>query len=326
MSQSPPVINKGLLESKVQELESFLKENFHVYHYSDSYSQKFDAQDVVLENLATTYKRSDKGLHWTDNVAVWIRVSLVHINKGRGIKLQVKCDFKQWYDGTRSMRYAKELKFPKKSKGIDYSLHLGKILKFFILEEEILKFDFNADYFKSFLERAYGSYLETLDENNVVESITERKISLEKMDKTLEDALFNNDSPKDGQRITVTTDYENHVFHSEEVYDNEILVEGSKIQVTVNIYERNPIARQKCLDHYGYDCSVCTYNFYANFGEIGQNFIHVHHLKEISQIGEKYVVDPIEDLRPVCPNCHSMLHKRKPAFSIKEMKDILNQN
>jgi 5-methylcytosine-specific restriction protein A len=110
----------------------------------------------------------------------------------------------------------------------------------------------------------------------------------------------------------------------EEISEPDKYLEGSVKQVYVNIYERNPLARKKCIDHFGLDCTLCGFNFYNSYGEIGENFIHVHHLKALHEVGEKYEVDPIEDLRPVCPNCHSMLHKRKPAYSIDELREILN--
>ncbi|MED0747481.1 hypothetical protein P4S80_16600, partial [Aeribacillus composti] len=47
----------------------------------------------------------------------------------------------------------------------------------------------------------------------------------------------------------------------EKILEVETLVEGAKKQISVNAYERNPIARQKCLDYYGYNCSVCDFNF-----------------------------------------------------------------
>lgn len=109
----------------------------------------------------------------------------------------------------------------------------------------------------------------------------------------------------------------------EELSEDEPILEGAKKQITVNAYERNPLARQKCLDHYGYNCNVCNFNFSDVYGNIGNDFIHVHHLKELNQICEAYEVDPIKDLRPVCPNCHAMLHKRKPAFSLEELKEKL---
>tara|TARA_R110002050_G_scaffold54303_4_gene122942 strand:- start:29513 stop:29710 length:198 start_codon:yes stop_codon:yes gene_type:complete len=61
------------------------------------------------------------------------------------------------------------------------------------------------------------------------------------------------------------------------------------------------------------------------YGEIGKGFIHVHHLTPISEIGKKYQIDPINDLRPVCPNCHSMLHRRNPPISVNELKEIIKK-
>jgi hypothetical protein len=113
---------------------------------------------------------------------------------------------------------------------------------------------------------------------------------------------------------------------SEELSEEELnnLEEGERTQIVVNHYERNLQARQKCLDKYGYNCSVCEFNFKDVYGEIGKDFIHVHHLVDISTIGKNYTVDPINDLKPVCPNCHAMLHKQKPAYSIDKLKKIMN--
>lgn len=101
--------------------------------------------------------------------------------------------------------------------------------------------------------------------------------------------------------------------------------EGRTRQVTVNIYERNPLARQECITFFGSNCQVCDFNFQTKYGELGTSFIHVHHLVEISTIGKEYSVNPKTDLIPVCPNCHAMLHKRKPAYSINELKQIIRK-
>lgn len=101
-------------------------------------------------------------------------------------------------------------------------------------------------------------------------------------------------------------------------------IEGSRTTHTVNRYERDPKARLECLKYHGYFCKVCNFDFETFYGSIGKNFIHVHHLIEMSRIGQEYVVDPINDLIPVCPNCHAMLHKRKPAYSINELKSIVS--
>lgn len=109
----------------------------------------------------------------------------------------------------------------------------------------------------------------------------------------------------------------------EEVVDATNLYEGATKSIKVNTYERNPIARQICIEHYGLDCSVCGFNFGKKYGELGKDYIHVHHLKALHEIGSEYQVDPIKDLRPICPNCHSMIHRHQPPLSIDELKKLI---
>jgi 5-methylcytosine-specific restriction protein A len=103
------------------------------------------------------------------------------------------------------------------------------------------------------------------------------------------------------------------------------LFEGAIKTMTINAYERNPLARKLCIDHYGTICSVCNFDFEVKYGEIGKGFIHVHHLIPLAEIGATYEIDPIEDLRPVCPNCHSMLHIDEDVLSIDELKHLFEQ-
>ncbi len=103
------------------------------------------------------------------------------------------------------------------------------------------------------------------------------------------------------------------------------LPEGIKRIITVNTYERNSKARQKCIEYWKAICSVCHFNFEKKYGELGKGFIHVHHLIPISEIGQTYQVDPINDLRPVCPNCHSMLHRKNPPLTIDELKERIRE-
>jgi len=102
--------------------------------------------------------------------------------------------------------------------------------------------------------------------------------------------------------------------------DSLSYLEGATIQVIQTRYERNTYARNKCLEHYGYSCSVCGFNFEKVYGNMGRKFIHVHHLTQIAAIKSEYKVNPIEDLRPVCPNCHAMLHRENPPLAIEVLK------
>jgi len=103
--------------------------------------------------------------------------------------------------------------------------------------------------------------------------------------------------------------------------ETEIFLEGAVKRIAVNAYERNPQARAACLRAHGLSCAVCDFNFASVYGEIGENFIHVHHLKPIALTDSEYTINPVEDLRPVCPNCHAMLHRRKGPipYSIEEL-------
>ncbi|MEM7667031.1 MAG: HNH endonuclease [Pseudomonadota bacterium] len=102
--------------------------------------------------------------------------------------------------------------------------------------------------------------------------------------------------------------------------------EGHKQQITVNRYERSADARRKCIEAHGTSCVVCGFNFLDFYGDVGAGFIHVHHLVMLSEIDKSYKVNPIEDLTPVCPNCHAMSHRRKPPYSVIELKAMIGAN
>lgn len=102
-----------------------------------------------------------------------------------------------------------------------------------------------------------------------------------------------------------------------------VYYEGKASNVELTRYERNQKARRECLNHYGANCSVCSMNFGKIYGKAGDGLIHVHHLIPVSDIREEYEIDPIQDLRPVCPNCHAVIHRRNPPYTIKEVKLML---
>jgi len=101
-------------------------------------------------------------------------------------------------------------------------------------------------------------------------------------------------------------------------------LEGALRLVYVNAYERNPAARTACIAHYGPTCVVCGFNFSVVYGPLSKGFIHVHHLKPLAEIAVKYEVDPITDLRPVCPNCHAIIHMGGGCRSIEEARHLVD--
>jgi HNH endonuclease len=109
----------------------------------------------------------------------------------------------------------------------------------------------------------------------------------------------------------------------EEVLSASTFPEGAVERILVNRYERDPRARSACIARYGTRCSICGFDFVVKYGEVMIGFIHVHHLKSLATVGPQYEVDPVRDLRPVCPNCHAVLHRRDPAYSIEEVAEFI---
>jgi len=112
---------------------------------------------------------------------------------------------------------------------------------------------------------------------------------------------------------------------AEEVAEPAKVFEGAKKSITVTVYERDPNARRKCIKHWGLACVVCGFEFKERYGSLGEGFIHVHHLRPLGDIGEEYVLDPVNDLRPVCPNCHAMLHRNSPVLSIEALRERIHE-
>lgn len=115
----------------------------------------------------------------------------------------------------------------------------------------------------------------------------------------------------------------NSFIYPEEIDTNQ-LSEGCKKVITINTHERNTLARKKCIEHYGAICAVCGFNFSEKYGNAFTGIIHVHHIKPLSEISEEYVIDPIKDLIPVCPNCHLIIHNKFDGiYTIDEVRKML---
>lgn len=110
------------------------------------------------------------------------------------------------------------------------------------------------------------------------------------------------------------------IFLSEDENLDQVFVEGAMSRIEVNRYERVLTARNVCIKHYGCSCYACGSKLEEIYGDIAKNFIHVHHIKPISKAKSKYVLDPVKDLRPVCSNCHAIIHRKKTPLEIEELK------
>jgi predicted HNH restriction endonuclease len=117
---------------------------------------------------------------------------------------------------------------------------------------------------------------------------------------------------------------EKEPIEAEEIPENiSSIYEGAIRKITVNSYERNPIARKRCIKHWGTKCQGCGFDFESKYGEVGRGYVHVHHLVPLSEVKSSYEVDPVADMRPVCANCHAIIHRCNPPLSLEELQSAI---
>lgn len=112
------------------------------------------------------------------------------------------------------------------------------------------------------------------------------------------------------------------IFSTSNVIGEE---EGERKQDLSSRVERSTKNRALCIALYGYKCQVCEKTMSEMYGDIADNFIHVHHLESIAKSGKRWI-EPQRDLITVCPNCHSMLHRSDPPMSPDKLKNLIKEH
>ena len=98
----------------------------------------------------------------------------------------------------------------------------------------------------------------------------------------------------------------------------EFVSEGRLVSKNVQVRERSNKLRSIAFEHFSRNneihCNCCGFNFPTYYGDVyGKNCIEIHHKKPIFQYQddsfEQQVARALENLLPVCPNCHRVIHK-----------------
>ena len=98
----------------------------------------------------------------------------------------------------------------------------------------------------------------------------------------------------------------------------EFVSEGRLVTKNVQVRERSNKLRSIAIEHFSRNneihCNCCGFNFPTYYGDVyGKNCIEIHHKKPIFQYQddsfEQQVARALENLLPVCPNCHRVIHK-----------------
>jgi len=120
----------------------------------------------------------------------------------------------------------------------------------------------------------------------------------------------------------------NRLNHSDE-YKHHLYKEGNAHITSTNRINRSQRAKNECIRLKGCYCNICGFDFEKVYGQLGKDYIEVHHLIPLGElsIAEDYSgTDPIRDLIPLCSNCHSMIHRRKEPYQPSEIKALLGIN
>ncbi|QZE25963.1 HNH endonuclease [Brevibacterium sp. K72] len=91
--------------------------------------------------------------------------------------------------------------------------------------------------------------------------------------------------------------------------------------------ERDPELRAAKLDLIAsqgllVECEVCTFNFGSFYGELGEDYIEVHHSTPRQESG--MTATKLQDLVLLCANCHRMIH-RSGWIEVGELKARLKR-
>lgn len=103
--------------------------------------------------------------------------------------------------------------------------------------------------------------------------------------------------------------------------------EGRRSSAERQFFARNPALARAAKERYGYVCQICGFDFAQRYEELGAGYIEAHHLNPLSErdatTWTENLIVSTDDVRVVCSNCHRMIHRRRPALSIDEVRATL---
>lgn len=104
--------------------------------------------------------------------------------------------------------------------------------------------------------------------------------------------------------------------------------EAQRLAAERYFFARNPQLRRDAIATYGTTCQICSFNFGQKYGDRGQGYAEVHHCDPLSERSEKEWTTPLktklQDVSVLCANCHRMIHRSRPAWSLDQLRQSLD--
>ncbi len=109
--------------------------------------------------------------------------------------------------------------------------------------------------------------------------------------------------------------------------DEAAFPEGRELFLKHRERERSSTVNQRAKrlfveKHGRFFCEACGFDFEKVYGELGRGFIEAHHTIAVSTLSENSETR-VSDIAMLCPNCHRMVHRRRPWLCMKHLQSIL---
>ena len=111
-------------------------------------------------------------------------------------------------------------------------------------------------------------------------------------------------------------------------------VEGKMVEVTLTKPERSRKNQQACFEHWGFECRICGFSPAKDhpLGHMVESMpsqgLEAHHLHPLGDGQGERLVNPIEDMRPLCNVCHKVVHARGskvPPRDVERLRSMVQE-
>ena len=122
------------------------------------------------------------------------------------------------------------------------------------------------------------------------------------------------------------------IYYSE----NDTIQEGLSSEKNTVAKQRSKELREFAVNYYKAQaadkklhCHVCDFCFEDVYRDLGIDFIEIHHQRPLFQYPEQgieqYLSEAVQNVKPVCSNCHRMLHRnrKEEPLSIEDLRKII---
>ena len=201
--------------------------------------------------------------------------------------------------------------------------------KFTQIVRNLLGSHFDTNGMKRYLKREARG-------RNSVFSLTEEGTAFLESNRSSLSYLFDNKFRYDDVQ-TILTAVDTVQGKKKEIYvynEKDMVSEGKTAKKDTIVRKRSKKLRDAAIEYYTdrngeICCAACGFCFEKVYHERGKGFIEIHHEKPLYQFStdgfETYIGEAVKNMKPVCSNCHRMLHRGSDLISVADLREIIQK-